>query len=376
MKILNLGIDNSLCDKKSITSRRIIEYGELVEKYDVIVPGQNSDELNLSQKVTTFCIGGKNKIVQFFSIYKKAKQLLQDNKYDLITIQDPFELSLAGWILSRKYNIGLNIQEHGDFFSTKHWRNESLRNFYRYYLGKFLIKRADSVRVVSEKIKNTLLNDLKINENKSVVVPVYTELKVESDQRKCPWVQKSKVRNDDKFVFLWMGRFVKQKNLDLLTRAFKEVSEKCDKAVLRLVGRGEEKEKIVDLVKELKIKSKVEFIDWVDDIYFEYDRANAYVLSSNYEGWGRVIVEALQSKLPILMTEVGCARELIKHEKNALIASIGDLKRFSFEMERLYNSEDLRNKFIKNSESALKDLKNKKETLDLYLKSWERAIIS
>jgi len=372
MKILSLGIDNSVCNRNSGTSQRIAEYASLVEEYDIVVPSESNSKVNLSEKAKVFCVGGGTKIKQFFAIYKKAKRLLQNGEYDVMTVQDPFELALIAWFLSKKYKVGLNIQEHGDFFSAKYWRNESLRNFYRYYLGKFLIKRADSVRVVSEKIKNTLTSSLKISENKIVVVPVFTDQSFVEQSVDDDLIEKYK----NKFVFLTVGRMVKQKNLGILIRAFARLARVKGDIFLLMVGSGSEKESLVELVENLEIKERVEFLEWVDygKLYSFFRLADIYVLPSSYEGWGRVIVEALQSRLPVLMTEVGCADELVKNEESGLVVPIADIEKFAFGMEELYNNKSLRGKFIQNSEKALKSLKNKQETLNLYLESWKKAI--
>ncbi len=364
MKLLNIGIDNTILNQNSNSAKRMLWYSSVLDYFSVVVPNKVDKEIFLSKNLKVIGVGGANKVIRLFRMYKKLNQILQKEKFDLISCQDPFETAFLAWLLSKKYKIPLNIQEHGDFFSTKYWRNESLRNFYRYYLGLFLLKQADSIRVVSKRQKKYLTKKLKISEEKITAVPVYTESNIQ---------EKAK-RNDDKFVFLWMGRFVKQKNLELLVKAFAKVSQRCDKAILRLVGRGEEKKKIIHLVEKLNLANRVEFLDWVDDVYREYNRADAYVLSSNYEGWGRVIVEALQAKLPIIMTNVGCAGEVLKNKESGLVVPVGNEKVFAFAMEELYNNKSLRNKFIKNSDKALTVLKNKEETLDLYLKTWKIAI--
>lgn len=378
MKILNLSLDNSILNKNSHSSKRIVEYGELVEKYTVIVSHNENKIVDLSEKTKVYGIKLLqipmivSRLFALLQIYKLASKLVKSKKYSVITIQDPFELGLVGLLIAKKYKIGLNIQEHGDFFSQKYWRNENIINFIRYYLGKFVIKKADSVRVVSKRIENNLIEKLNIKKEKIVNMPVYTELK----NKDCFYQsQKKEINNNaNKIIFLWAGRFVKQKNLPMLIMAFSNVLKKYPNLILRIIGSGLEKKKIIELIKKNNIKNNIEIFDWIDDIDIEYDKADAYILSSNYEGWGRVIIEAASHGLPSIMTDVGCAGEIIKDSENGIIIPVGNQKKLEEAMIKLIKDEYLRNKLGKNALQTVVKLPSKEQILKLYKKSWKKSI--
>ncbi len=372
MKILSLGSDDQVLEPGSKTAKRIIEYGGLVKKYDVVVFSKKRHGQVLSEKVKAYSVSGfkyflpLSRIISLVKIYFFSKKLIGKNRYDLITVQDPFELSLVGWILAKKFDLKLNIQEHGDFFSEKYWRNENIINYSRYWLGKYLIKKADSVRVVSDKIRRTLIS-IGIQEERIVEVPVFT------DSEKVI-TRSDKGVNDKSFVFLWLGRFVKQKNLTLLIKAFSGVVKTNPDSVLRIIGKGPERAKLVRCIADYNLERNAYIKDWVDDIYKEYTLADAYVLPSNYEGWGRVIIEAAHSDLPIIMTTVGCAEEVIKDNKSGLVVPIGDQKALEEAMRKMINDNQLRNNLTINAKREVINLPNKEETLRLYKKSWEIAL--
>ena len=364
MRVLNLSLDSSILDKNSISAKRILDYGELVEKYFIITPCEEDKNLDLSGKIRVYGSGGNNRISRLFNIYKKSKKIIKQKKCDVITAQDPFEVGLIGLLLSRKFKIGLNVQEHGDFFSQKYWRQERLLHFFRYFLGIFIIKKADSIRVVSQRIKNYLVKNLKIKADKIIVVPVYTEsVKLEKPQ--------AEAKKD--FIFLNLGRFVRQKNLPLLLKAFARVVKKYSHAKLLLIGKGPEEKLLKNICFDLQIESRVEFLDWVNNIYDYYSKADVYVLSSNYEGWGRVIIEAAIARLPIIMTDVGCAGEVVINEESALISPVDNIDELAHNMTRVIENQGLREKLTRNAFDALNMPPSKKKTLELYKKSWELA---
>ncbi len=367
MKIISIGLDSSVLDKKSLLAKKTIEYGKMIEKYYMIVPADNDMVVDLSDKVRVYGVGGCCRALKLWKMHALAKGIAKKYKCDVVTSQDPFELGFLAWRLRSKFKIGWNVQEHGDFFSQKYWRGERLLHFFRYYLGIFLIKKADSVRVVSQRTKQFLVDNLHISKEKIVVVPVFMEFidnRGEGEEIE---------RSNDDFIFLNLGRFVKQKNLPLLLRSFAKVNKKYSNAKLYLIGKGPLKNDLKSLIKEYKLEESVVMKDWVLNIYDYFRMADAYVLSSNYEGWGRVIVEAIATKLPIVMTDVGCAGELVKNNKSALIVPIGNEKKLVEAMIAIIQNEKLRMKNSKRAFENYKKLPDKKETLRLYRESWEKA---
>ena len=366
MRVLNLSLDSSILDKNSVSAKRILDYSELVEKYFVVAPSKEKKILDLSDKLRICGSGGKNRVIQLFNIYKKSNIIIKQEKCNVITTQDPFELGLIGLLLAKKFKIGLNVQEHGDFFSQKYWRKERLLHFFRYFLGIFIIKRADSIRAVNPKIKKYLVENLKIKADKIIVVPVYTKP-----------VKLTKPRREAKkeFIFLNLGRFVKQKNLPLLFKAFARVAKKHQKVRLLLIGRGSEEKLLKKMCSDLRIESRVEFFGWTDNAYNYFLKADAYVLSSNYEGWGRVIIEAAIAGLPIIMTDVGCAGEAVINKESALISPVDNIDKLAQNMTRVMEDGELRERLASNAFTTVNKLLDKQKTLDLYKKSWELALI-
>jgi glycosyltransferase involved in cell wall biosynthesis len=376
MKILNISSDSSILDSNSEVAKRIIEYSRLVDRYCVIVSSLEKKKVNLSDKVIVYSYKVDSKrffsrISGLYKAYKLGKELISKYGYDVITTQDPFETALVGLLLRNKRRIALNIQEHGDFFSSTFWRDENFINFVRYYFGQFLIKRADSIRVVSERIKLTLVERYSIESNKIIKVPIYVDIQGHKDTLPGKSVIE-KYKN--KFVFITLARFVKQKNLPLMISAFKQVLDQKSEAILFVIGKGPLRTELSEIISKNNLEKNVILLDWVDDVYMYYNSAQAYVLSSNYEGWGMVIIEAASTGLPIIMTDVGCAGEVIKNEENGLVIPIGDKEKLAKAMIKVIKDKDLREKLGTNSRKAVESLPGKEETLALYKKSWEKAI--
>ncbi len=370
MKILNISLDRQALDPNSLTAQRLRSYGQLVDKYVVVVPSSSRQIVELSDRVKVYGSGGRNRAIQLFNVYRAGRRILSQEKFSVITSQDPFETALVGWLLARRFGLGLNIQEHGDFFSAPYWRREKLLHFVRYWLGRFLLKRADSVRVVSRRIARTLAG-LGIAADKIVAVPVYTPPPNLISVQPASW----RPEFAGQFVFLTMARLVRQKNLSLLLRAFKLTASKAPQAVLVIVGSGPLAGRLKALSRRLGLAGKVFFHPWTDDVYAYYLAADAYVLSSNYEGWGRVIIEAAYAGLPVIMTDVGCAGEIIKDGQSGAVVPVGDQPALAQAMVKMAKDSHWRQQLARGAQAAVKNLPNQEETLRLYLKSWQLAMV-
>lgn len=376
LKIITFGFDSTATNKESGLAMRIKEYGELADSYAVIVPGKKDEVIRVSDKALVYSVSAQseNSIISRLSLLKRmyqlAGKLITTEGYNVISTQDPFELAFIGWLLKIKYNVGLNMQEHGDFFSETFWRNENFVNFIRFYLGQFLIRRADSVRVVSERIKVNLIENLGVDRKKIVNVPIIAEKNQASGESCLPENKKSN------FTFLAIARFVKQKNLSLLIEAFSEASKKCPDAKLIIVGRGPLKDDMIAKAKEVKMQNNIIFSDWTSDVVSLYRNADCFVLSSNYEGWGMVIMEAASFGLPIIMTDVGCANEVIKNNESGLIVPIGDKSKLSEAMIKIYNDKELKKNLGLSAKNTYLNypLLSKEKRLALYQESWLKAL--
>ncbi|MDD5072012.1 MAG: glycosyltransferase family 4 protein [Patescibacteria group bacterium] len=354
MKILSLGLDNSILNKNSHLAGRAFEYGEMVEKYTVVVPAQEDKERVLSDKVRVYGQGGSNKAIKLFRVFRLAKRLLQEEKYDLITVQDQYFL---GWLtlkLARKFKIGLEIQIHGfeKFFG---WRK---------MIAKFVIPRADAVRTVSQRLKKELVSNFGVKEEKITVVPIYVERVTHNVER---------VTHNDKFIFLTVGRLVPVKNIEMQIEALATIVKQFPGTKLLVVGDGAERKKLEQICCALCVARYVTFLGWQSDLEKFYAQADALLLTSNYEGWGMVIIEAASFGLPIIMTDVGCAGEVIKNGESGIIIPVGGRKELEEAMRRIMGDENLRKRLGEGAKRAVEKLPSKEETLELYKESWKKA---
>ena len=126
-------------------------------------------------------------------------------------------------------------------------------------------------------------------------------------------------------TFLFSGSLIERKGVDLLARAFVRLAEEVSDVRLRIVGEGELRESLVQILRP--VSERVEFVgfrDW-DELPGEYARADVLCVPSRYDGWGLVVPEGLASGLPVIATDrMGAALEFVESGRNGWLIRAGD----------------------------------------------------
>ncbi|MDF3886533.1 glycosyltransferase family 4 protein [Cupriavidus basilensis] len=124
---------------------------------------------------------------------------------------------------------------------------------------------------------------------------------------------------------LAVGRLTHAKGFDLLLRAWARVAPGTRDWRLVIVGEGEERAALEALRDTLGLRDSVELPGSRTDIAEAYRQAAVFCLSSRYEGFGLVLLEAMSFGLPVVATDCETGpRELLSNQKNALTVGICD----------------------------------------------------
>ena len=355
MKIISLGLDQSALTPSSGLAKRLLAQSQFLTKYLVFVPSRKDEFVALSDKVAVSGLVESNKIVQWFRLYARLV-ITARRGFDIITVQDNYYLAFLAWLIAWRYDLKLEIQIHG--FEKG--------NFFRRLIFAFNIKRADGIRVVSQRLKQHLIDNFKISEFKIYIIPVYSSYPhtVEGKKDYLP---------HDPFVFFTVARLVPVKNISLQIKAMAGVVKRYPNVVLKIAGDGPEKNKLQQLVRGLNLQDKVIFLGQVREMRNLYKSADVFLLTSTSEGWGLVVVEAASFGLPIIMTDVGCAGEVILDQENGLIVDSNE-EELVAAMAGLMLDEKRRESLGSKAKEAVSNLPTEKENLILYKESWERLI--
>src|SRR3989338_2932396 len=297
-----LSKDVKIFEKGSAVRGRMVEYGRLFERLHIIVISRGffvNETLSEQVMVTHIRVGG---ILD--SAWKALAGIPADSflDFDVITAQDPFELGAIAHRIAQKLDIALQLQVHTDIFSNC-FTHRNFKNVGRNLLARRYLSKADCIRVVSQKIKNSLVQELKIPGEKIIVLPIFV------DTQKIKEAKPILPKPFD-FTVLWVGRLEKEKNCSLAIDAFAQFARNVPNAGLVIIGDGSERKNLELQVTSYKLQDNVLFTGWKNDIAGYYKSADVLVATSRYEVYGMQMVEARIAGIPVIAPDVGVAKEV------------------------------------------------------------------
>lgn len=298
MRILVLSTDKTVFTEGSAVARRFRMQAATVERLDVLVPHGPGALVQLAGNAAARGFG-LGKIGGFWRTLAAALRL---ERPDIVSVQDPFFIGLLGWLIARARGSRFHVQVHTDLFHP-HFARRTPADRARSLLARFILGRADSIRAVSERVKASLLaRGVKAPVS---VLPVFVDK--EAIVRAVPLNRRQAYPQFDKLLLV-VSRLEAEKNVADAIAAMPEILAEYPKAGLVVLGDGSQKESLLHLARSLGVAEQVVF-EGVRDPFPFYKAADVCLITSRYEGYSMVAVEALLSGCPVISYDVGIAKE-------------------------------------------------------------------
>jgi len=171
--------------------------------------------------------------------------------------------------------------------------------------------------------------------DKIIFVPNGIDTSRFKPDRDTGWRLRNELGIDNYFVWLAVGRFEAAKDYPNMLQAFKMVVDKKQDTLLLLAGQGSLLEETRKLANELDLEDKVRFLGVRRDVPDLMNAADAYVMSSAWEGMPMVLLEAEACGLPVVATDVGGNSEVILNNKSGYIVPPGDSEALAAAMMKM-----------------------------------------
>lgn len=163
-----------------------------------------------------------------------------------------------------------------------------------------------------------------------------------------------------------VGRYSYQKGFDMLIDSWKLVNEKHPEWSLSIYGEGD-RESLMNQILKLNIEKSCFLEEPVTTITDKYVESSIFVLSSRFEGFGMVIVEAMACGVPPVSFACPCGpKDIIKHETDGLLVKTGDIKALASSICLLIENEEMRKNMGKQAR-----ISSKRFDMETIGKQWE-----
>lgn len=234
------------------------------------------------------------------------------------------------------YSILLGYMSNDIKCKTIGWQHNSydayLNNENRYYwnldiLFEKYIKKLNEYIVLTEYDKNMFEKEKNI------------ECKVIYNPKSFKSKDKSALKNKQ---FLAAGRFTEQKGFDLLIQSFNLFCKKNSDWNLIIVGEGEEKTKIEELINKFNLNDRIIVEGFTDNIKKYFLQSSVLLLPSRWEGMPMIVLESFEMGVPVISYDISASKQLITNEKEGILVDKYNIERFSQAMLEISDNYELR----------------------------------
>lgn len=281
------------------------------------------------------------------------------NKADVIHVQGPITIDA--------YAIMLGLLTNTPVFVTRLVIVEDMmispiKKIIFKSIDRILLPKSTLVSTITKRNLNSLNTYIKVPRDKLILI--YNGVELVSSKYK-----KNKYNSA---VLLMVASLTPRKGWPDFLQMI-SILKKQNKNVIGLcAGNGPLYSQLKKLTLELNIKDNVKFLGYRDDLGPIYSDSEIFVLSSYSEGLSMAVLEAMSNGLPIVLTDVGGAREQVKDNYNGLIVQPYAPEKLAEKVLKIISDRKLKDYMGKNSKKIIKKYFSKTKMLKSYSYALER----
>ena len=244
------------------------------------------------------------------------KEIEKSNKRNTIVMS--LQGSSLAIIISKFLGFKIIVRNAEDALSSTFFAENKFQSLIILFLKIILYNFSDKI-ISNSKGSGNSLKKIFIKEKK--IFPIYN-----------PYLKKiNKKSKTRRYKYLLsVGRLTKQKDFDNLIVAFSFIKDQIPDYKLIIIGDGHLKNELQNLVEHLGLKKRIILTGWKNNLEKYYLNSKLFILNSVYEGFGNVLIDAINYDLPIITTNCKSGpNEIIDYGKGGFLIPIRNPKLLS-----------------------------------------------
>jgi glycosyltransferase involved in cell wall biosynthesis len=332
LKVLSIGLDDTLLVDESLArgdaAARQRQYAQRLGRLDMVVftrRGGAPPQRELSSNAWAYGTGSSHSLSYVRDALRLSESIrCQYGAPDIVTTQDPFLTGWTGYMLRRRWGVGLNVQLFSSFLDNLRWLSERPANRLFNRLGKFIVRAADTVRVESVVEKQHLVS-LGVPTARVWVIPLLYDFR-RFERADGAAIRARYMDATYREMVLFVGRLAPEKDIPTLLRAVPLLAQKRPEARIVIVGEGRQDSNLQGLASEMGLGARVVFAGGVgsEQLPSYFHACDVLALPSNYEGIPTVLVEAAASAKPVVSTRTRNVEDVVQDGQTGYIVPVRD----------------------------------------------------
>ena len=278
-----------------------------------------------------------NKSRTLFSMFKLKKILINKislHSKNIFISNQNFSNVLSIIFLRRVKNLKIILIERNSIEELNFNNNfiQFLKNFIIKNLMRLTYKYSNCVICISKQLCREIKKICKCK-----IIQIYNpalDLRILKKIR-----NKNRIKIKENYI-ISIGRLEKQKDHTTLIKAFKELKDKNNYKLL-IIGYGSKYNQLKKLIKNFRLNKFVKIYTNIRDANYLVKNSKLFVLSSKYEGFGNVLIEAGINKIPIISSNCNHGpAEILGKGKYGDLFEVGDSTQLSFKIQKFINNQE------------------------------------
>ena len=152
-----------------------------------------------------------------------------------------------------------------------------------------------------------------------------------------------------------VGRLTRQKGFDYLIKAWALIANKYPGWKIDIFGSGDLEDFLIQMIDNYNLKESITINKPTSNIFEEYDRSSIYILSSRYEGFCLVLLEAMSFGIPCI--SFNCPHgpsDMITNGEEGILVPVGDINKLAESIEWMITHKEERERMSQNSREKVK----------------------
>jgi len=276
-----------------------------------------------------------------FSKTEDGVRVIEVEKENAVSVVQNLQADLVLLHMKTPHKVFAEIYDENIFFVIHNTQSMRLRKYFysKYFLytdrKKRLCKLYDNHRIVtvSQGVQKDLIKEIGVKAKS--VRTIYNPFDIVEIQRESEYPLSIPF---EKPYIINVAGLRRAKRQDILLKSFARLKSEHHLVIL---GEGKLRPSLEKLAKRLDISDKVHFLGWQDNPYVWIKNADLFVLSSQFEGFGNVLVESLiVHTLPVSTNCLSGPDEILTGRLSAFLAKVNDVEDLTLKIKSALSSQE------------------------------------
>ena len=377
VRLLAVGTDSALAQPASQAfgdaHQRQLKYASILGRYDMILRtlGGRRQVLEPASNFSIHTSASRSRGSYPIDAARLGWRVGRQSASNVVSTEDPFLCGLAGYLIARRLHLPLSLQFAGDMIDNSIWMAERPLNRWLNPLGKWLIRRASTFRVVSTREREKLIN-LGVEPQRVWNIGWITDferfLSADGSAVRARWLD-----NRFKQLIVFMGRLVPQKDLFTLIEAARLLVPAHPDARFLVIGRGQLEAQLRESIAAHGLSEEVVLLGPAayEDVPAYLAAADVLALTTVYEGNARVLAEAAAAGRPAVTADVSGSRDTVLDGESGYVVPVRDARAFADRLGRVLDDPELARRMGERARQHVLEQYDEQRLLQQFHALWE-----